>query len=388
MPSWLFAAAPGGTALLGDPVRRARVMAIKLKTLLDAAKRLGGRLLASRSQAPKCRGCGNPIDASNDSEAHIIPKALGGRLAPKKIICRTCNTELDRLADHALIKAFGDWPTLLNIPRQGENPPKILDTRDGHRVRLTADGSMTKIDVQYDVQVTPEGHQVVIGAGDMRTLRQLLNRAAKDFPQFDPKQAEQYAKVVGVQGDDELNMSLDFSPQAVFGGLITAIWLFLIMKTGHVFMNWDRLLKCIKKMQTHGGTFRYLTDGLPGLNGPELTLNHKIIVRSVPITGNLIAYVELLGVLKIGGVFAKASAPSIAMEHIYVYDLVSRSDRSSEFSIKSQEFEVVDWNNAGHGQNELEFLVTHFRNAQEMLVKYYQDRFKAPPQSATETPSA
>lgn len=61
-----------------------------------------------------CQGCGSVLTAANDSEAHIIPKALAGRLKPKGIICRTCNTELDRIADNALIKAFGDWPTLLD----------------------------------------------------------------------------------------------------------------------------------------------------------------------------------------------------------------------------------------------------------------------------------
>src|SRR5450756_507066 len=112
--------------------------------------------------SPLCRGCGEPLDAQNDSEAHIIPKALGGRLAPKGIICRPCNTALGKVADNALIEAFGDWPTLLDIPREGKNPSKVIDTLKGHRVRVNADGSMTRMDVQYDVEVIPEGHKVEI----------------------------------------------------------------------------------------------------------------------------------------------------------------------------------------------------------------------------------
>jgi hypothetical protein len=130
----------------------------------------GGVMAQSR-----CRGCRDPLTDANDSEAHIIPNALGGWLAPTGIICRTCNTELDRIADNALVEAFGDWPTLLNLPRQrGKTPPKLMDTLNGHRVRMNADGTSTRTDVQYDVNVIPEGHYVQIAAGDMKTFRQLL----------------------------------------------------------------------------------------------------------------------------------------------------------------------------------------------------------------------
>src|SRR6478672_9622277 len=101
--------------------------------------------------SPKCRGCGDPLTNDNDSEAHIIPNALGGRLAPTGIICRTCNGKLDEVADNALIEAFGHWPTLLNIPRQrGDNPSRIVDTREGQRVLLAPDGSLRRTNIQYD----------------------------------------------------------------------------------------------------------------------------------------------------------------------------------------------------------------------------------------------
>jgi HNH endonuclease len=58
-------------------------------------------------KSANCRGCGVPLTDTNDSEAHIIPNALGGRLKPKCIICRECNTQLDRIADNALVQAFG-----------------------------------------------------------------------------------------------------------------------------------------------------------------------------------------------------------------------------------------------------------------------------------------
>jgi hypothetical protein len=327
----------------------------------------------------KCRGCGATLTAANDSEAHVIPNALGGHLKPKGIICRICNTKLDALADNALIEAFGDWPTLLDIPRdRGTNPSKLIETRNGRRVRLERDGSMTAVDVLYDVASAEGGHKVQIAAGDMKTFRQLLKRAEKQFPQFDPKVAEQYARKVGIQDDDLLKMGLDFSPEAVFGGVITAIWLYLIVTTGRAFMDWDRLIAVIKEMQTHGGTFRYMVDGLPGLNGPDIPLSHKIVVRSVPSTGKLIAYAEILGMLKVGGLFADAGGPAVLVEHVYVYDVLGRIDRSSEFSMDAAEFERQDWKTIGVGPTDADKLKAHFRDAIEsVFVKRYRERFVA-----------
>jgi hypothetical protein len=324
-----------------------------------------------------CRGCGQPLTSENDSEAHVFPNALGGRLKPRRILCRTCNIRLDRLADNPLVKAFGDWPTLLNFPRDhGEHPPRLIETREGRRVRLEADGSLELAEVIYDVTQVAQGHKIEIGAGNMKTFRQLLKRAKKQFPQFDAKAAEQYARVVGIDDGDELKLSLNFSPQAVFGGVITAIWLYLILTTGRAFMEWDRLLDCITPMQRHGGTFRYLVNGLPALRGPDIDLGHKIVIRSVPATGELIAYVEILGILRVGGIFARAPAPSMALEQIYAYDLASQKDRSAEFSIEKGEFERQQWQTVGLGPTEYQALRKHFKGALNVFVTYYRQRFR------------
>ncbi len=327
--------------------------------------------------ASKCRGCQATLTVENDSEAHIIPNALGGRLKPKGIICRACNTELDDIADHALIVAFGDWPTLLDIPRdRGPNPPKLIKTINGRRVRLEADGSMTAVDVKFDIAPVEDGHKVEIAAGDMKTFRQLLKRAEKQFPQVDAKLAEQYAQTVAVADGAPLTMTFDFSPHGVFGGVVTAIWLYLIKMTGRAFMEWDRLLEVIQVMQAHGGTFRYLIHGLPGLAGPEIPIGHKIVIRSIPATGKLIAYVEILGLLKVGGIFADAGGPVDLLEHVYVYDVLGKIDRSAEFSIESAEFDRQDWTGVGLGPTDVQALKEHFHSSIEgIFVRHYEERF-------------
>jgi len=171
--------------------------------------------------------------------------------------------------------------------------------------------------------------------------------------------------------DDEIKLSVDYSPKAVFGGAVSAFWLFLLARTGVAIMTWDRLLKCIVDMQTHGGTFRYLVDGLPGLTGPAIDLGHKIVIRSVPQTGDIIAYLEILGVLKIGGLFARVP-PGQELQHVYAYDLVQTSDRSNEFAIAPAVFDAQDWRSVGLGPQDGEQLQTHFLKAFDPLIALYR----------------
>lgn len=222
----------------------------------------------------------------------------------------------------------------------------------------------------------------------MKTARQLIQQAKKQFPQLDVAEAEKHLKSIALPPDDEIKLSLDFSPQAVFGGVLSGIWIYLIHTTGRTFVPFDDLLKRIQNMQEHGGLFRYLIDGLPGLDGPKIDLGHKIIVRSVPKTGELIIYMEIMGVLGIGGVFAVGS-PGTVLEHVYVYDLAQKADRSNEFSVNSVLFDAQDWRNAGLGPTnaDAKALRAHFTKQLNALADiYYRQRLAAA--APAETPLA
>jgi hypothetical protein len=98
-------------------------------------------------------------------------------------------------------------------------------------------------------------------------------------------------------------------------------------------------------------------------------------VRSNPATGELITFVEILGVLKVGGLFAKSAPPAVALEHIYAYDLSTKTDRSAEFVMDAAEFNKQNWNTIGLGANEGDALRSHFRTALEIFADYYRRRF-------------
>jgi len=306
------------------------------------------------STFPHCIGCGDPLTAANKSDAHIIPNALGGRLAPDDLICQTCNGILDRAVDNALVKAFGGVQTLIDLPRQrGKSPAIDLRTESGRRVRVQPDGSITLTEITYDETEETDRRVITIGAPTTKLTRQLLERAKKNNPELKDLDIDDIvSKVQPVASpiQERLLLRLDYSPEAIFGGVMAALWLFIAHKEQHAFENLTVLLSRLKNLHEHGGMFRYLPGGLPGLLGPEVDFTNKIVVRSIPHTGEMIGYVELLGTFRIGGIYAASQErPSAFIEQIYVHDPFEVRDRSAEFSIDPSVFENVDWRTVGLG---------------------------------------
>ncbi|NQV79363.1 MAG: hypothetical protein HQ495_02365 [Alphaproteobacteria bacterium] len=293
-----------------------------------------------------CYGCGSELTDENDSAAHIIPNALGGRLAPRGIICGNCNGVLDRIADNPLLQTFAQWPTLLNIPRQrASHPPVTVEDSKGNEYRVEADGSRTIARPEYEQEAIDEDHKVKIRAPTWKQVDQLIGRAAKQFPQLDPIEARQHARVVSEVPRHQWKIRMNFAPNVCFPGVMSALWLFHIHKIGKTFFSWDELQAMISE-EVFVEKLRYMPDGFPGLTGPTPEISHKLIIKSVGAGHRqLVGYAEILGVLRIGGVICDNNDDYI--EEIYVADPFSKDNLSSEFTIDNAAVEATDWSRTG-----------------------------------------
>jgi hypothetical protein len=192
---------------------------------------------------------------------------------------------------------------LLDIPRdRRKNAPKTILSETGRRVRVDTEGPYRVIDVQYDARTLGGGAVGVSMSAPMeRIARQLAERAAKAFPGVDVEDIMRLARTESLPEGERLNAAVNFGTGAVLGGVSATLWLFSHWKEGQAPLSWAELKGDIAKRQNGAGALRHLVDGLPGLEGPPVAFGHKIVLRSVPRTGDLIAYVEILGVLRIGG---------------------------------------------------------------------------------------
>lgn len=338
------------------------------KLIQPIRRRLRGKI--------KCYGCNERLTVSNNSEAHVIPNALGGRLAPKNIICKSCNGKLDKLADNNLVKAFHAWPTLLQIPRQRFRHASFkTDTDNGNQVKINSDASLQKLGVEYEKTEIEGGHKLHLSASNEKTLVQLIQRARKDFPQlnaYSDEEIKEHFRIGQLPDDERIKVSIDMYPEAIFGGCATALWLFMIHKTKHAPMNWEGLLNYIHYCKI-GNNLRYYTEGLPGLVGPDIQLGHKLVLRSIPETGELVAYIEILNILKVGCIFAKSPKKGTSIEHIYAYDLSLKKDRSDEFSIDDEAFKIQPWKTVGLHCSDTELVMDYMAVELQKLNDYYQN---------------
>ena len=62
-----------------------------------------------------CYICGEELTKSNESEEHIIPNAIGGKLKSNKLICKKCNNQLGNDIDYKLTKQLDFFSNFLNI---------------------------------------------------------------------------------------------------------------------------------------------------------------------------------------------------------------------------------------------------------------------------------
>lgn len=71
-----------------------------------------------------CYICGKEINKENQSEEHIIPNAIGGKLRDKNLICEICNNQTFHDIDTALANQLNVITCLLN-PKRDRKGVKI-----------------------------------------------------------------------------------------------------------------------------------------------------------------------------------------------------------------------------------------------------------------------
>jgi hypothetical protein len=95
--------------------------------------------------------------------------------------------------------------------------------------------------------------------------------------------------------------------------------------------------------------------------------------ETVPATGELIGYFEVLGALRTGGLIADG-LPNNRVENVYVADVFEKTDRSAEYSIDSAKFDATDWKTVGLNIGDRDALTAHVTEGQKPLKALWQKR--------------
>lgn len=122
----------------------------------------------------RCIVTGEPITQENNSRAHVIPSALGGRLKPWDILCTKANTLLGDKVDLPLIQSFQAIMSLLNGSRdRGKNQPVRMTDDSGSDFIVEFGEPLKLTNPSYRERLVEDGVEVQICARNLREARTL-----------------------------------------------------------------------------------------------------------------------------------------------------------------------------------------------------------------------
>jgi hypothetical protein len=241
-----------------------------------------------------CIITGTLISCKNNSRAHVIPSALGGRLKPWNILSKAGNTLLGEKVDLPLIQAFQDLMTLLNGSRdRGANQPVRMTDASG-RTYVIEFGEPLKLEKpDYQEKTDDEGTTIHINARNLKELRTLLGRIKGKHLNFDIDEAVKYAKTIHTWPDGMLRGQLQIGPAVVFPALFVSASIFTVYH-GHpphpalrnYVARFDR-----DKPEMPPDTF-YFIPSLPWISAPG-SVTHIVALLASAKLQKMLVYFEL-----------------------------------------------------------------------------------------------
>jgi len=273
----------------------------------------------------KCLVCATEITAANDSNEHIIPNSIGGKLVIKGFLCRKCNSETGDKWDTEISKQLNLFCLLLGgVNRdRGFTPNELFNTISGREVRLANEGVMSIARPQYTTEEIDKKVHFSFSTGNMKQAQQFIRDLCKKHPSLN--QQELMDKLV-VRNNYLNGDALVFNPK--FGGedsgrsLVKTILAFAT-KVG------------IEPFSCNKATDYLLNDGEPCYGyyySNDVIINrcfekpaHCLAVHADPNSGYVIGYLEYFGVWRIISLLSDCYDGAEIKESYYIYPEDSKS---------------------------------------------------------------
>lgn len=137
-----------------------------------------------------CYVCKDEITSTNQSDEHIIPNAIGGRLKSQKLLCKPCNSKFGEEGDAKLAKQYLFFMQFLQIKRERGDSPKLSGGVTAKEIEYTFDGlNLTLTHPVFKKNDTGSGIEYYIEARSEKEMMQRLSDIGKKHPGFDVTKA-------------------------------------------------------------------------------------------------------------------------------------------------------------------------------------------------------
>lgn len=247
-----------------------------------------------------CAVTDEPITDKNDSRAHIIPSALGGRLKPKGILSKKGNEILNDKIDLPLIESLSQFMIMIGASRdRGENGTIRMKSDDGQHYDVGF-GSLKPAKPELKIIEDDNGLiSVNILARGKKDEIALLNKVKKQYPNFDIENAHKNMVRNKFIPEGSLHNSIDIGPRNLFASAFVAANLmshFYGFGISDGFKSFLESHSANEDWVSPPDTFYFF----PNENWFEIdknTVSHIIIMRGNAEEGRLFFYIEYFNIL-------------------------------------------------------------------------------------------
>lgn len=250
-----------------------------------------------------CALCDCTLDDTTDSEEHVIPNALGGRLKLRGVICSTCNSTAGATWDSDLVRQLNPLSLVFGIRRQrGNVPSQVFSTASGDEIELRPDNSMTPADPVFNQTENPDGSKTIsIIARTVDEARRMLKGLKRKHPELDIDAALRRASKTEYY-PDPLAMPLNVGGALASRSIVKSA-LCLAVSAG---ADPKECLSARRFLSDDGynAGFTFLYDREVILNRPRGAPLHCVAVSSRGLDRQLIGFVEFFATFRIAVLLA------------------------------------------------------------------------------------
>ncbi|ACT05341.1 HNH endonuclease [Dickeya zeae] len=248
-----------------------------------------------------CWLCPRPLEGENVTGEHVIPSAIGGHKEVFNFICRKCNSEHGIKWEAEVARQFLWFSSTAAVKRGrgGKHPDLKVQTANGEKLRLRSDTMLVPDAPSYDVNELDDKIEITIRANDHKTVRNLVNKIAREYPEFEVQNALREVSMVNSYLDSPLALSFRYGgPEA--GRSMVKSCLSLLPDAGIEPDACGRALAYLKDSSPDAPRpFWIFFDADLVANRPQDHLFHCVSVVGQPEQRRLLGYVEFFNFARI-----------------------------------------------------------------------------------------
>ena len=254
--------------------------------------------MSGEASGQRCVVCDESISAHNDSREHVMPEAIGGRVAVKGFICRTCNNGTGHTWDAKLASQLHPLRLMFGVQRQrGSTPGLAITTTAGEDLVITADGPLTLARPSFSEETGPEGIKIQIVARSMDEATRILAGVKRKYPKLDVDRILADAQMSTSYPKGLVHHRLDFGGEISGRSIVKSV----LAMAHHAGIPTDICHDALGYLRNSSATpcfGYYQATDLVLDRPPEVPLN-CVSVEANPDTGLILGYAEYFGVQRV-----------------------------------------------------------------------------------------